>query len=301
MGDPDRLAALYARARALEDAGELAAAAAAYAEVLAFDPADVTGSALRRAALGGGAVPTRASEAYVATLFDQHADVFEAILVDRLGYRVPWLIRERLMMLGHTGARRLLDLGCGTGLVGEVLAETAAHVSGVDLSEDMLAIADAKGIYDELYVGDAVRFLAASAGSAVSGGTERGGTEAGAIDACVAAPGDAEPDATDAPWDLVVAADVVPYLGALDALFAGVARNSPLGALFAFSTETLPEAALAGRAYIVGPHQRFAHAAAYVRRELARHGFEVASADAITVRSEEGRPVPGELVIARRS
>jgi predicted TPR repeat methyltransferase len=321
--DSDRLAAAYARARALEDAGELAAAAAAYAEVLALDPDDFTGSALRLAAIGGSAVPERASEAYVAALFDQHAGMFEAILVDRLGYRVPWLIGERLAMLGHAGARRLLDLGCGTGLVGEVLAETAAHASGVDLSEDMLAIADAKGVYDELYVGDAVRFLAitadpaeAGAGDGGSSSTEPNTVESGGRGSAAAEPGDpepgateprtaapeaAEPDGADAPWDLVVAADVVPYLGALDALFAGVARNSPSGGLFAFSTETPPEAALTGRAYIVGPHQRFAHAADYIRRELARHGFAIAWSEPITVRSEEGRPVAGELVIARRS
>ncbi|MFJ7663039.1 class I SAM-dependent DNA methyltransferase [Lysinibacillus sp. NPDC097162] len=36
---------------------------------------------------------------------------------------------------------RLLDIGCGTGVLGLMLANTGYSVSGIDLSEDMLAIA----------------------------------------------------------------------------------------------------------------------------------------------------------------
>lgn len=51
-------------------------------------------------------------------------------------------------------ARSLLDLGCGTGLHLEFLAADLAHVEGVDLSEEMLAIAAARLPGTRLHVGD---------------------------------------------------------------------------------------------------------------------------------------------------
>ena len=69
--------------------------------------------------------------------------------------------------------------------------------------------------------------------------------------------------------------------------------------IFVFSSETLPEDAMAGRAYIVGPHQRFAHSETYVRERLAATGFEVLEIGEINVRMQEGHPTPGHLVIAK--
>ena len=49
----------------------------------------------------------------------------------------------------------VLDLACGTGLVGEALATRGfARLTGVDLSADMLGQARAKGCYDRLVAGD---------------------------------------------------------------------------------------------------------------------------------------------------
>ena len=67
----------------------------------------------------------------------------------------------------------------------------------------------------------------------------------------------------------------------------------------AFSTETLDEQTLKGRPYIVGPKNRFAQAENYIRSELAARGFKILAMDPITVRLEEGDPVPGHLAIAR--
>ncbi|MGO8617686.1 S-adenosylmethionine-dependent methyltransferase, partial [Rhizobium ruizarguesonis] len=76
----------YNRALALEKAGDIDAAVAAYHEVLALDPASHGGAAVRIAAMGRGDTPVKAPDAYVETLFDQHAEVFEAVLVEQLGY-----------------------------------------------------------------------------------------------------------------------------------------------------------------------------------------------------------------------
>lgn len=264
----DRLAEAYERALRLEKAGRYEEAARGWREVLALDPADHGGAAVRLAALGRGETPERAPDAYVRTLFDQHAERFDEVLVERLGYRVPWLMRRMLEAVAPGPYARLLDLGCGTGLVGQALQDLAAHATGVDLSEGMLDQASDRGVYDDLYVGDVVGFLAAE--------DEEGG----------------------APWDLVAAADVLPYLGPVADLFAGVARQSPPAGVWIFSTEAL--GAGQGRDYAVGRKQRFGHAESYFRRELDRAGFDVLATDGIVVRYEEGEPVSGQLVLARR-
>ena len=63
------------------------------------------------------------------------------------------------------GAAPVLDAGAGTGLVGEWLGILGyPEVEALDISEGMLAVARAKGVYRALHVGCAGRRPAASAG-----------------------------------------------------------------------------------------------------------------------------------------
>ncbi|MCO6185740.1 methyltransferase [Rhizobium sp. L1K21] len=266
--DEDALAEAYNRALALEKSGDFDAAALAYAQVLALDPADHGGAAVRLAAIGKGETPEKAPEAYVETLFDQHAGAFEDILVDALGYCVPLLIRQQLQMLELGPFENMLDLGCGTGLTGGALRDlVAGEITGLDLSENMVEIAYEKELYENLYVAECVDYLHEN---------------------------------EEGPFDIITAADVLPYIGALEPLFAGVAGNIKDGGLFAFSSETRDDAFTGAKGYKVGPSQRFVHSETYVRRSLAEAGFDVLSITDINVRMENGNPSPGHLVIARR-
>ncbi|ENP69454.1 hypothetical protein C975_00403 [Brucella abortus CNGB 1011] len=266
--DQEALAEAYNRALALEKAGDFDAAAKAYEEVLQIAPDDHGGAAVRLASMGRGAVPLKAPDAYVATLFDQHAEMFDTILVDQLGYDVPLQLREMLLEMDDAfNAERMLDLGCGTGLSADALDDMAAHKTGVDISENMIEVAYEKGDYDALFVGEAVRFLEST---------------------------------EEENWDLIVATDVLPYMGELERFFAGVAEHLNSGGHFGFSSETLDDNRLAGRAFVVGDYQRFAHAQSYVRAMLDSHGMDCIRCEDITVRSEQGAPVPGHLYIARR-
>jgi predicted TPR repeat methyltransferase len=267
--DDDPLAEAYNRGLAAEKRGELDAAEAAYREVLRLDPEDHGGAAVRLAAIGRGAVPQKAPDAYVATLFDQCAERFDEMLVDQLGYHVPMMLRQRLAEVAPGPYARMLDLGCGTGLTGASLADMGGEITGVDLAEAMLEQADERGVYAELYVGEAVGFL----------------------------------EGTDEPaWDLLTATDVLPYIGALEGFFAGAARCLAPGGVLAVSCETLPgitEPGMTGD-YTVGPKHRFAHAEGYLRRLMAGSGFEPLECAPITVRYDDGAPVPGLLLLARR-
>lgn len=185
-----------------EAAGMRAEAALAYRTALALDPADGHGASLKLAALGEAPVPATAPAAFVRGLFDQYAAGFEAQLVGRLGYRVPDLLLAALT--GVCGRERrfrhALDLGCGTGLMGERLRPVASRLSGLDLSPAMLEKARRKGIYDALQEGDLL---------ALDG------------EGC----------------DLVAAADVLNYVGDLSPVFGRVAACLEAGGLFVFSVE----------------------------------------------------------------
>lgn len=264
--DEEALAEAYNRALALEKAGEFDAAVAAYHEVLEIDPEDHGGAAVRIASMGRGETPPKAPDAYVETLFDQQADSFEEILVEQLGYAVPVLVRQRLADLKLGPFKRMLDLGCGTGLTGGTLRDMVEDITGIDISENMVEIAHEKDLYETLYVAEVEDFLE---------------------------------DNDDEAFDLVTATDVLPYLGALEPLFFGAAENMVAGGIFVFSSETLAEDVFAGRPYMVGPHQRFAHSETYVRERLADTGFELIEITDINVRMQDGNPTPGHLVIAR--
>lgn len=264
--DEEALAEAYNRALTLEKAGDVDAAVKAYEEVLAIDPDDHGGATVRIASMGRGETPVKAPDAYVETLFDQHAEVFEDVLVEQLGYHVPMLVRQHLQALGLGPFKRMLDLGCGTGLTGGTLRDIVADITGIDISENMVEIAHEKDIYETLFVAEAEDFLE---------------------------------DNDEEPFDLVTATDVLPYVGALEPLFFGAAENMKSGGLFIFSSETLPDEIMGGRPYMVGPHQRFAHSQAYVRERLTATGFELIEITDINVRMEDGRPTPGHLVIAR--
>lgn len=262
--DEEALAEAYNRALDLEKSGDLDGAAKAYADVLAIDPEDHGGAAVRLASMGRGETPPRAPDAYVETLFDQHAESFEDILVEQLGYTVPMMVRQHLQSLDLGPFKRMLDLGCGTGLTGGALRDMAEDITGLDISENMVQIAHEKDLYETLYVGEVEDFLE---------------------------------DNDDEPFDLITATDVLPYLGALEPIFFGAAENMVKGGIFVFSSETLP--ASDGRPYIVGPHQRFVHTESYILDRLKETGFELIEISEINVRMQDGEPSPGHLVVAK--
>jgi len=56
-------------------------------------------------------------------------------------YHHPRAIARALAMLGERGARRALDIACGTGMSTRALADVSGFVVGADRSPEMLAIA----------------------------------------------------------------------------------------------------------------------------------------------------------------
>jgi hypothetical protein len=96
-------------------------------------------------------------------------------------------------------------------------------------------------------------------------------------------------------YDIVLAADVLIYLGALEPVMAAVAPALAFGGLFAFSLQKLD-----GGDFRLGADHRFSHAPAYVAGCAAAAGLSVLRLDEAVIREEAGRPVVGLIVVLGR-
>jgi len=250
---PDDARPQLAIARLWLEAGEAdkALAALGYAGA-AGAVVDADAQAIRERASSMQA-QARADAGYVRHLFNQFASDYDERMQGRLGYAAPVILRQLAGMLSDAGQRYdILDLGCGTGLSGAAFQDLARGLTGVDLSPRMLEKAGASGVYTRLVESDIIEL----------------------------------PAGLEGPFGLVVAADVLVYLGALEALFATVRRRLLPDGLWVFTTE-LGE----GADFELGPKRRFRHSEVYLRKLAADHGFDVCSLVECVCRHEAGVPV----------
>lgn len=240
------------------DQDRVAEAVACYRKLVELDHNAV--SARHILAALTGETTTVAPSSYIAELFDSFSGHFEERLLVDLEYRTPWELKTLLFADpdGPSHFARLLDLGCGTGLVGQIFQEISACRVGVDLSPKMVEAAAAKKVYDQLVVAEIVTFL----------------------------------EQNQEPFDLIVAADVLIYVGELDRIFATLAKGLAKNGRVLFSTEQL-----AGQGYQLRQSGRYAHAFSYIAAVAARHGFCILATQAANIRKEKGKWITGDLYL----
>ena len=241
----------------LAKAGRKPAALEAYHRCLALAPER---EEIRHliAALGGESAPARASDAYVANVFDAMAERFDATLVTFLDYRAPAILAG--LAERRFGERRMLDivdLGCGTGLMAPHLRPRARQLVGIDLSGEMLKRAAARGGYDALHQAEIGAWL----------------------------------DAQPASFDLAVAADVFCYFGALDDVLAAARRALRPGGALLFTVERK-----SGEGWSLGASGRYQHTDKYIRDAARSAGFALIDLDPVVLRTEHGAAVEGYAV-----
>lgn len=241
-------------------------ATAAFERALGLAPDDPFGARARLARLGAAPAEAAISAAYVAALFDDYADRFDDHLTGALGYRAPEFLRQALIEAAAAKGRparfaTALDLGCGTGLMAAAIHDLCEAIDGVDLSAAMLRKAQARGFYRRLELADAEAALAARAGAG---------------------------------YDLIVAADVFVYVGALGGIFRTAAKALAPDGLLAFTTQSAGD----DDSYSLGDDLRYGHGAGYVAHALAEAGFSVVVAADRAMRTDRGAPVPGRLHVA---
>ena len=250
-----------------EKATETDRALDAFRRVMELDRNDMYGAGLIVARIEGK-VPALPPSAYVAQLFNDYAGRFDEALVEKLNYTVP--AKLSALVRGHVGQGHkftdAVDLGCGTGLFGAEIAGNCYRLEGYDISDSMLARAASKKLYNHLARADISK---APEQSGLFGQTRRA--------------------------DLVSAADVMMYLGDLEAAFTNVATLVKPGGLFAFSVEK----ATADTGFELRTSLRYAHSETHVATALARHGLETVATEETVIRTDAGEPITGLLFLAR--
>jgi predicted TPR repeat methyltransferase len=252
----------------LRRAGHFPEAAQCFQQVVQLEPGNATARFLLAAS--NGQKIERAPDQYVAGLFDADADKFDEHLVNTLQYDTP----QRLLALsiGLLGGEKkdLLDLGCGTGLIGASFAPYAKHLVGVDLSANMLARARARQLYQRLEHAELLSVMQ----------WEKS--------AC---------------YDIIVAADVFIYCGKLEEIFTEARRLLRSSGFFVFSVESLEDMPRGtskrsgARNFQLNANGRLAHSAAYIHTLAFASGFRVNTMLSAPARLEAGKPVPAWLVL----
>jgi predicted TPR repeat methyltransferase len=251
--------AVYCKLGRFDDAADV------YREWLKDEP-DNPKALHHLAACTGKGVPPRASDAYVRYVFDSFSNSFDAKL-EMLGYQAPTLVAEAVgeCLGARAAALDLLDAGCGTGLCASLLKPLASRLTGVDLSDGMLAKARERGLYDALHQAELAAYLRQHPGQ----------------------------------YDVVVSADTLVYFGALDDAMCAAAQALRPNGILCFTLEALAEGEVGD--YRLQHHGRYSHSKSYVETVLRQAGLSVLRLDRAVLRSEGGEPVGGWLTLAQKA
>ncbi|MEE4377226.1 MAG: methyltransferase domain-containing protein [Candidatus Competibacteraceae bacterium] len=204
---------------------------------------------------------TKAPANYVRALFDDYAERFDQHLMVELAYAAPNRVRSIVGQHMDRGVSVAVDLGCGTGICGPLFELLAERLIGVDLSPAMLDIARKRRVYDELIEADVVDFLRQHQGE----------------------------------FDLCFAADVLVYLGDLRPFLKASSAALKPDAYLAFTVESTTQ-----RDWTLQSSGRYAHSQDYIQT-LARHcGFVVEALETATLRTQDYKPVVGDVWLLRR-
>lgn len=243
-------------------AGRLDDAAAITAALLALDPGNPVYAYYD--ARAHGQTPAHQPAELNRQLFDSAAQVFDQQLQQGLRYRLPQQIAQKIIALYPDKKLHVLDLGCGTGLLGAQLGKLQGRLVGVDVSPKMLEQARRYQLYDSLEVADLHDTLR---------------------------------DVAPASFDVVAALDVFVYLGDLSTAIPAVCRVLVPGGRLIFSCESGPED---GSDLFLNPTtERYVHKRSHVEGLCRTAGFAV-DVEATILRYQKGQPVQGFVVTARK-
>jgi len=258
----DDVYAHYGLAMVAHEQGDGATAQSQIDEALRLQPDDPEFLYLRAAFRGE--TPERQPEAMTRGVFDQYAPRFDKHLVGALKYRVPQRIAKLITDRYPDRKLSILDLGCGTGLVGASVGRIDGHFVGVDLSLPMIDEAKKHGAYTRFH-------------------------NVNLLDAL---------DATDAnEFEVIVAGDVFIYVGAVETPLRDAFKVLKRGGWIFFSCEGAPED---GPDLVLEKSLRYSHKASHVRALLDQLGYVASEFEDIDLRTENGVAIPGFIVSAQK-
>ena len=254
---PDYVQAHSNLGSTLQELGRLDEAEASLAQAIVLKPEYLTAKHML-AALTGKTTAT-APRDYVESLFDNYAPKFESSLVDNLEYKIPRFMAEIIIkdskfdLLGS-----VMDLGCGTGLVGAEIKQFCEHLEGIDLSEKMLDKAKEKNVYNKLIKQDIVSYLSNASLN----------------------------------FDYFVSADVFIYVGDLSDVFRLIKSRNKTGGKLAFSTEDYD-----GDDFFLEQSGRYSHSKKYIEGLCEKFGYKLRHFETHVLRKEKNKYISGGLYL----
>ncbi len=254
------------------DCGDRGEAARHFQLCLDHDPDDSRGARMLLAQLGLEPVPEQAPQAQLLNIYDVRSRFWD----QERSYFGHALVAEGLQKYAGTAKLDILDIGCGTGLVGAQVRHLAGKLDGVDISLAMLEKARDKEIYDSLVQSDLLSFMSGHKGS----------------------------------YDAILGAAALIHFGNLRALFQAAAlclRDSGLFVFTLFSNTAAAAMEAEDADFAVAADDKLAqsgcytHSPRYVERLARESGFSVQMLKkAVHEHDAGGNPVPGLLVVFRR-
>ena len=197
---------------------------------------------------------------YVSNLFNNYALYYDQHMQGSLKYTLPFSIMRALHTLGYIHFKHTMDLGCGTGLSGVVLRESSEHLTGLDIAAKMLEQAREKAVYDTLIEAELLGHL----------------------------------QTHQQQYDLIVAADVLPYSGDLQPLFEIIKQRLTPQGLFVFSSEISPD-----EPWILQDSARFCHHPDYIQGLCKSHHLELLHQDKLVARQQDQQDLYVNLYIVK--
>jgi predicted TPR repeat methyltransferase len=265
--DPGQIAPLLALLQCARALGDAAAAQTWADRALALAPNDEAARYWR--AVAHGQTPATQPAAVVRALFDHYPADYDRHMAGTLDYRAPERIAALLREKFADQRFNLLDLGCGTGLVGACLGRIQGHMIGVDLSQPLIDQAARRGLYSRFH-------------------------RVNLLDALAQTPGDL--------YEAITCADALPYVGDLEPVLANALRVLKPGGWLLFTCEVAradegdPSAGCVLRAT-----NRYAHRAESVERQLRVAGFTHVTLEPLPqLRQEGGALLAGFLALAQK-
>lgn len=261
--DPHDREALLGRVRTFLAMGAPAQAQADTAHLLELLPDDPV--IAYYGALAKGETPLHQPVELNRALFDGMAEIYDQHIVRGLGYRLPKIVADRILERYPEKHLNVLDLGCGTGLLGVCLGRLDGFLIGVEISQKMIEQAARHKVYDRFHTVDLNEALAAT---------------------------------PEAQYEVLTALDVFIYTGDLTRAVPDAHRILQPAGDFWFSCELAPEE---GPDLVLQANGRYAHKRSHVAQVCRTAGFEAVDIEELDLRREAGVPVRGMLVRARKA
>ena len=260
--NPSDAESLLGRVQALLAAGTPAKAIADTTALLTLAPGDSVYAYYN--ALAHGQTPAHQPVELNRHLFDGMAEVYDQHTVRGLRYQLPKQVAETIVGLYPDKKLNVLDLGCGTGLLGVCLGRLDGFLIGVDISTKMIEQAIRHNVYDRFHTVNLH---------------------------------DALHETPDAIYNVITALDVFIYAGDLGEAIPNAYRILVPGGHLVFSCETAPEE---GPDLVLRDSSRYAHKRSHVEGLCRAAGFVRVDVEDTTLRHENGQPVEGFVVTAHK-